>query len=231
MVKKIIIAIDGYSSTGKSTLAKMLSRHLSYRHINTGSMYRAVTLFSLRNKWLDDDFNNINSLQIINLIDSLQFNFKLDNNNYRLFVNGEDVEGLIKDPIISKYVSVISTYPLLRKKIISIQQDMGKLKGVVMEGRDIGSVVFPEAEVKLFITASVAVRAHRRYMELQSLGIDVKYADVVSNLKMRDSSDSNRKNSPLLKVQDAILIDNTSLSIDQQFDIAIGLINNKLNLL
>ena len=234
MMKKIIIAIDGYSSTGKSTLAKMLSKHFSYRHINTGAMYRAVTLFAIRNKWIDDTIgaDSVDSLQIINSIEFLKFDFRLDNyNHYRLYLNNEDVEDLIKSPLVSKYVSLISTYSALRKKIISIQQNMGQSKAIVMEGRDIGSVVFPDADVKLFITASAEVRAQRRYQELLDLGVKVRYEDVLENLKMRDFSDTNRKNSPLIQVKDALLIDNTSLTVDQQFDIVVGIINDKLNLL
>ena len=225
MIRKIIIAIDGHSSTGKSTLAKMLSKHLMYKHINTGSMYRALTLHALRNNWIDDGRElKINKHKITVSIDDLNLDFKFDEQNAcRMCINSEDVEDLLKDPLVSKYVSIISAYPLVRKKIVKIQQELGKLKGVVMEGRDIGSVVFPGAELKLFITASLEIRAKRRHQELLKLGIKTSFQDVSNNLKMRDSSDSNRKNSPLMCVKDAVLIDNTSLNIDAQFNTVVEL--------
>ena len=233
MIRKIIIAIDGHSSTGKSTLAKMLSKHLMYKHINTGSMYRALTLHALRNNWIDDSRElKINKHKIIASIDDLNLDFNFDKLNMcRMCINSEDVEDLLKDPLVSKYVSIISAYPLVRKKIVTIQQGLGKLKGIVMEGRDIGSIVFPGAEIKLFITASLEVRAERRYQELLKLGIKTRFKDVLDNLKMRDFSDSNRENSPLICVEDAILIDNTSLNIDAQFNKVVELLKNKINLL
>ena len=233
MIRKIIIAIDGHSSTGKSTLAKMLSKYLMYKHINTGSMYRALTLHALRNAWIDNSRKlKINKHKIIESIDDLNLDFKFDEQNAcRMCINSEDVDDLLKDPLVSQYVSVISAYPLVRKKIVKIQQELGKMKGVVMEGRDIGSVVFPEAELKLFITASLEIRAKRRHQELIKLGIQASLKDVLHNLKMRDSSDSNRKNSPLICVKDAVLIDNTLLNIDMQFNMVVDLLKNKINLL
>jgi len=232
LIKKIIIAIDGYSSTGKSTLAHMLSKHLDYKHINTGSMYRALTLYAIRHKWINtSDGTIIDKKMIVNAIDSIKFNFYSDENkNYQIYMNGENVEAEIKNPIVSKYVSKISTYSMVRKKIVKRQQEIGRLKGVVIEGRDIGSVVFPDAELKLFITASSEVRAKRRHKELLSLGIKSTFKDVLYNLKMRDFSDSNRENSPLLCVKDAVLIDNTSLDIDQQFNLVIDMLRKKLNI-
>jgi len=233
MTRKIIIAIDGHSSTGKSTLAKMLSKHLMYKHINTGSMYRALTLHALRNSWIDDSRElKINKHKIIESIDDLNLDFEFDeHNSCRMCINSEDVDDLLKDPLVSQYVSVISAYPLVRKKIVKIQQELGQMKGVVMEGRDIGSVVFPGAELKLFITASLKIRAKRRHQELIKLGIQASLKDVLHNLKMRDSSDSNRKNSPLICVKDAVLIDNTLLNIDMQFNMVVDLLKNKINLL
>ena len=227
MINKIIIAIDGHSSTGKSTLAKMLSSYLQYKHINTGSMYRAVTLYALRNKWINDssDQLSINREKIIKSIDNLILDFRFHNNNYSMYMNNENIDYQIKTPHVSQYVSKISSYPLVRKKIVKIQQEIGKKKGVVMEGRDIGSVVFPKAELKLFITASIEVRAERRYQELLTLGINSDFKDVLENLKMRDFADSNRKNSPLIKVDDAILIDNTLLDLNEQFQMVINLLN------
>lgn len=229
MIKQIIIAIDGHSSTGKSTLAKMLSEHLDYVHINTGAMYRAVTLNAIRNNWIDVSLKKIKSEKnIIDSVDSLSFSFRRDQTNrYKIYMNNQDVESDLKDPLVAEYVSVISTYPLLRQKIVKKQQLMGQSKGVVMEGRDIGSVVFPGAELKLFITASVNVRAERRFQELLNLGIAVEFQDVLANLKKRDFSDSNRKDSPLMKVSDAVLIDNTFLNINQQFEYVLQLLENK----
>ena len=232
MIKKIIIAIDGYSSTGKSTLAKMLSQSLGYKHINTGSMYRAVTLHAIRNHWIEDnkDFK-INQNLIVDSIDNLDLDFRFTTKNTcKMYMNNEDVDFELKNPLVSKYVSIISTYPLLRKKIVKIQQNLGQSKGVVMEGRDIGSVVFPNAEFKLFVTASPEVRAKRRYSELVKLGVKASISDVFQNLKMRDFSDSNRKNSPLIRVKDAILLDNTLLDIDEQFQYVMDLLKNKITL-
>ncbi len=226
MTKKIIIAIDGYSSTGKSTLALMLSSHLGYQHINTGSMYRAVTLHAIRNKWIDCSLNYIKHKDlIIKSVDDIEFKFCLDEGRNILTMNNEIIDYEIKQPLVSKYVSEVSSYPLLRKKIVKQQRLMGKLKGVVMEGRDIGSVVFPDAEFKLFITASCEIRAQRRYKELLNLGIKSNLADVLNNLKTRDFADTHRKDSPLVKVDDAILIDNTFLSLKQQFQRVIDLLS------
>ena len=146
-------------------------------------------------------------------------------------MQNEDVEDKLKLPLVSQYVSMISTYPLVRKKIVKLQQKIGLSKGVVMEGRDIGSVVFPDAELKLFITASLEIRAKRRHSELLELGVNSKFDDVFNNLKMRDFSDSNRENSPLVCVEDAVLIDNTSLDVDAQLNLVIDLLKNKINLL
>ena len=228
-MKKIIIAIDGVSSTGKSTLARMLSQYLQYKHINTGAMYRAVTLNALKNNWIDDSIGekSIQSDLIIDSVNTLNFDFLYNGNIYELFLNGENIDTQIKTPLISKYVSIVSSYSLLRKKIVSLQQELGLEKGIVMEGRDIGSVVFPEADLKLFITASVTVRAERRHQELLQMGINSKFNDVLENLQMRDFFDSNRKASPLKKTIDAVLIDNTSLNIEQQFDIVVELLKEK----
>tara|TARA_Y100000766_G_C18837235_1_gene571110 strand:+ start:359 stop:1063 length:705 start_codon:yes stop_codon:yes gene_type:complete len=233
MNKKIIIAIDGYSSTGKTTLAKTLSTHLNYQHINTGAMYRAVTLNALRKNWIIDSngAKEIKKDLIIQSLDYLQFEFIYNKNqSYQLHLNKENIDKEIKKPIVSKYVSFISTFPELRRKIVSIQQEMGKNGGVVMEGRDIGSVVFPSAELKLFITASVEIRAQRRYKELLDLGVKTELTEVVKNLEMRDFQDSNRKKSPLIQVEDAILIDNTSLSVLEQCDYILNLLKNKFNI-
>ena len=234
MIKKIIIAIDGYSSTGKTSLAKMLSKHLDYQHINTGAMYRAVTLHALRNNWINDSigFQGIKKKSILKSLDSIKFEFiRNENKFYQIYLNNENIDMLIQGPLVAKYVSFVSRLPELRKKIVAMQQDVGKNRGVVMEGRDIGSVVFPSAELKLFITASLEVRAKRRYNELLNMGVSVSYLEVLKNLETRDFQDSTRKNSPLVKVEDATLIDNTSLNTSEQFDYVLRLLKNKFKFL
>lgn len=233
MNQNIIIAIDGYSSTGKSTLAKMLSKYLNYKHINTGAMYRAVTLHAIRNNWIDvSSKKNHNKKMIIESINFLKFDFIPDANKvYQIYMNNEPVGSELKTPLVSEYVSTVSAYPIVREKIVCLQQAIGKSKGVVMEGRDIGSVVFPNAELKLFITASSEIRAKRRHCEFLKLGISSNFEDVLENLKMRDFLDSTRENSPLKQVKDAILIDNTEMSIDDQFNFAIDLIKKKIQFL
>ena len=233
LIKKIIIAIDGYSSTGKSTLAKMLSKHFHYKHINTGSMYRAVTLYALRNNWVKNINNKLvfNENRILNSIDTLDLSFRLDEQQaYKMYINDEDVDDEIKLEEVSSCVSQLSKSLLIRKKIVLMQQAMGVNKGIVMEGRDIGSVVFPNAELKLFITASEEIRAARRHQELLRLGVQVSFQNIYNNLKMRDFSDSTRKNSPLIQVKDAILIDNTDLDLSAQFDLVLDIIKSKKNL-
>ena len=234
MNKKIIIAIDGYSSTGKSTLAKMLSKYLNYKHINTGSMYRAVTLYALRNNMIvqvNGKFK-LKEDDLLKSIDSLMLDFIANaSHTYSMYMNHENIENQIRKHEVSHYVSHVSKYPLIRQKIVSMQKGMGLHKGVVMEGRDIASVVFPEAELKLFITASLEVRAQRRYAELLKMGFSASLEDVCKNLKMRDLADSTRENSPLMKVKDAILIDNTSLDLEEQFQITIDLLKKKTNIL
>ena len=231
MIKKIIIAIDGHSSTGKSTLAKMLANYLKYKHINTGAMYRAVTLHAMRNGWiqnLEKDIFTVNYKEVICSIDELSLDFRYnEDGNSILFLNGEDIDTKIKSPLVTKYVSKVSMDSKLRLKIVSLQRDIGTLSGVVMEGRDIGSVVFPNADVKLFITASLEVRSKRRYKEMLEMGLKVRYDDVLQSLYSRDQSDTNRKNSPLIRVEDALLIDNTNLDIDEQFDLVLDVLKDK----
>mgnify|MGYP001348085618 CR=1 FL=1 len=221
-MKKIIIAIDGDSSSGKSTLAKALAKELSYKHINTGSMYRAVTLEALKNGLLVN--NEMKSKEIIKMSGNLNFEFKLINNNSHLFLNGLNIEEEIRSIKVSDFVSQVSTISNVRKKIVEIQRKIGFKKGIVMEGRDIGSVVFPSAELKLFITAHLSIRAERRFNELKINNLNITKKSVLENLKKRDYIDRNRKHSPLIKVRDAILIDNSELSVFDQ----ISLINNYL---
>ena len=225
-MKKIIIAIDGESSSGKSTLAKALAKKLSYKHINTGSMYRAVTFVALKEGLVCE--SKMDSERIIKLTQKLNFDFRLLNNNSHLFLNGVNIEKEIKLPSTSNFVSQISTISEVRKKIVEIQRGMGLMKGVVMEGRDIGSVVFPSAEAKFFITADINIRARRRFEELRINNKYITSKSVLENLKKRDFMDKNRKNSPLIKVKDAILIDNSNLNIDDQILLIINYLKKKL---
>ena len=225
-MKKIIIAIDGESSSGKSTLAKALAKKLSYKHINTGSMYRAVTFLALKKGLVCE--SKMDSERIIKLTQKLNFDFRLVNNNSHLFLNGVNIEREIKLPSTSNFVSQISTISEIRKKIVAIQRGMGLMKGVVMEGRDIGSIVFPSAEAKFFITADINIRAQRRFNELRINNKYITSKSVLENLKKRDFMDKNRKNSPLIKVKDAILIDNSNLNIDDQILLIINYLKKKL---
>ena len=225
-MKKIIIAIDGESSSGKSTLAKALAKKLSYKHINTGSMYRAVTFLALKKGLVCE--SKMDSERIIKLTQKLNFDFRLVNNNSHLFLNGVNIEREIKLPSTSNFVSQISTISEIRKKIVAIQRGMGLMKGVVMEGRDIGSVVFPSAEAKFFITADINIRAQRRFNELRINNKYITSKSVLENLKKRDFMDKNRKSSPLIKVKDAILIDNSNLNIDDQIFLIINYLKKKL---
>ena len=197
-------------------------------------MYRAVTLYALRHKMIgksNGEFE-LKEDEVLKAIDNLILDFMPNSSHiYSMYMNNENVENEIRKHEVSHYVSYISKYPLIRQKIVSMQKAMGLHKGVVMEGRDIASVVFPEAELKLFITASLEVRAQRRYAELLKMGFSASLEDVCKNLKMRDLADSTRENSPLMKVKDAILIDNTSLDLEEQFQITIDLLKKKTNIL
>tara|TARA_Y100000589_G_scaffold91630_1_gene86233 strand:- start:131 stop:808 length:678 start_codon:yes stop_codon:yes gene_type:complete len=213
-LKKIIIAIDGESSSGKSSLAKALAKELSYKHINTGAMYRALTFFAIKNNFFLGD--KIFSQNIIKLIDELNFEFRLIDNLSYLFVNGKNMSEQIRTNRVSDLVSYVSTIYEVRKKIVDIQRKLGLKKAIVMEGRDIGSVVFPSAELKLFITASFPVRVERRYKELKSINSKITKQYVTENIKKRDLIDKNRKHSPLIRVKDSILIDNSNMTIFEQ---------------
>lgn len=218
MKKKITIAIDGYSSTGKSTIAKELAKRLAYLYVDTGAMYRAVTLFAMENGFFNNHFFKedefISSLNQIHL----SFVFNADLGFSEMYMNGDNVEHKIRSLEVSKLVSKIATISAVRKKLVSQQQEMGKNKGVVMDGRDIGTVVFPDAELKLFMTASPEKRAFRRYKELIDRGDKVSYEEILQNVQHRDFIDSNRKDSPLVKAPDAIEFDNSNMGLEDQFE-------------
>jgi len=226
--KKITIAIDGFSSTGKSTLAKQLANHVGYAYVDTGAMYRAVTLYAMENGFIAEDFFNkeglLNSLEDI----TLQFLYNPDLGFAEMFLNEENVEGKIRKIEVSNLVSRVAEVSAVRSMLVKQQQHMGENKGVVMDGRDIGTVVFPNAELKLFMTASPEVRARRRFDELTAKGDNVSYAEVLKNVQDRDHIDTHRKDSPLVKADDAIEIDNSYLTINEQFDKVLALVQNAL---
>lgn len=225
MDKKITIAIDGFSSTGKSTLAKQLAKHLGYIYVDTGAMYRAVTLYAMQHDFISDtQFDKKALIDKLPKI-SLQFLFNPDLGYAEIFLNEKNVEAEIRTLEVSNFVSRIAEISEVRAKLVEQQQNMGKNKGIVMDGRDIGTVVFTDAELKLFMTASPETRAQRRYEELIQKGQDVTYDEVLKNVQERDYIDTHREDSPLVKADDAIEIDNSHLSIQEQFDKVLGLVN------
>lgn len=216
-VKKIIIAIDGYSSTGKSTLAKKLAKKLGYIYVDTGAMYRSVTLYAMQNNLIGKDYLKLN--EFISNLDNLDVSFKYNPSLgfSEVYLNGINVEGEIRNIDISNNVSKIAALSDVRKKMVEQQKRMGSNKGIVMDGRDIGTVVFPEAELKFFMTASAEKRAQRRYMEMINKGEQVSYKSVLDNVNSRDFLDTTRKDSPLVKADDAVEIDNSDLSVEETF--------------
>ena len=227
-MKKIIIEIDGYSSCGKSTLAKQLARKLNYVYIDTGAMYRAVALFALQNGFIDVDFFDekalIQHLDKINV--SFSFNSKL--NTSETFLNGKNIEREIRGITISNLVSKIAKIKEVRAKMVELQREMGKKKGLVMDGRDIGSVVFPNAELKIFMTAAFEIRAKRRFDELKAKGDNTSYEAVLKNIVSRDDDDTSRTENPLIKAHDAVVLDNSNINQEEQFLIVMNLVNEKL---
>ena len=218
MNNKITIAIDGFSSTGKSTIAKLIAKKYNFIYVDTGAMYRAVALFAMQNNLIANDFmdqtNLIKKLKEITL--SFQFNRKLG--FAEMFLNKVNVEKEIRTLEVSQFVSKIATISEVRKKLVSEQQEMGKQGGIVMDGRDIGTVVFPNAHLKLFMTASADKRATRRYKELIAIGDNVSFKDILFNVQERDRIDSTREDSPLVRADDAIEFDNSDMGITEQFD-------------
>ena len=226
MIKKqITIAIDGYSACGKSTLAKDLAKKLSFVFIDSGAMYRGVALYCLQNNLFDDD-TNPKQVDIIHALKNITLSFQLINDNNCLLLNGKNVEELIRGGEVAAVVSKVARIKEVRMKLVMEQQKMGANGGIVMEGRDIGSVVFPKAELKLFITASQEIRNQRRYLELKSKGIEAKIETISSNLAERDLMDSSRKESPLIQVADAIVLDNSKLTREEQLDFVLDLVRN-----
>lgn len=229
MGKGIIIAIDGFSSTGKSTIAKLLAKKYNYIYVDTGAMYRAVTLFAKQKNFVGKEFLNEEKL-ILNLKDiSLSFRFNKDLGFAEMYLNNVNVEKEIRTLEISQLVSKVSTISEVRSKLVFEQQIMGENSGIVMDGRDIGTVVFPNAELKIFMTASADKRATRRYKELIDRGDKVNYKDILFNVEERDRIDSTREDSPLMKADDAIGFDNSDMGIKEQFDRICTLVDQRIS--
>lgn len=230
MNKKITIAIDGFSSTGKSTLAKQLANHLGYVYVDTGAMYRAVTLHAMRNNFITAD--NLDKQGLIASLPNveLQFKFNPQLGFAEMYLNGENVEQEIRSMEVSGNVSRIAEVSEVRAMLVQQQQQMGLDKGIVMDGRDIGTVVFPNAELKIFMTASPETRAQRRYDELTAKGQEVSFEAVLNNVQERDRIDSTREDSPLIQAVDAVAIDNSHLTREEQFTIVMHLVNEATQL-
>ena len=227
-MNKITIAIDGFSSTGKSTVAKQLAKHLGYIYVDSGAMYRAVTWFAMQEGFINQDrFYKTALIHRLNDVE-VSFKFNPDLGFSEVYLNGTNVEKEIRTLEVSSFVSQVAKVSEVRKQLVKQQHELGKNKGIVMDGRDIGTVVFPNAELKLFMTASADTRANRRYEELISKGENVTFEEVLHNVQERDYIDSNRKDSPLFKAEDAIEIDNSHMTLEQQFNKILQLVETKL---
>lgn len=210
-MSRITIAVDGYSSCGKSTMAKYMAKTLDYTYVDTGAMYRSVTLYAIRNNFINASFINEDKLRAE--ISTIELSF---DSKGSVLLNGEDVSDEIRSLEVSNYVSHISALPFVRSRMVELQRKMGKNGGVVMDGRDIGTVVFPNAELKIFVTADADVRAKRRFDEMKYKSKSASYEDILKNIKQRDYIDEHRKESPLRKAEDAIVLDNSNMSIEEQ---------------
>lgn len=221
--KKITIAVDGHSSTGKSTLSKQLAEALGYIYVDSGAMYRAITFYAIENNFIGVDFFNVE--QLIEELPTLSLEFKKEQEwvKAHIFLNGRDIEREIRSLEVSNFVSRVAEIPEVRSKLVQQQKKMGQQKGVVMDGRDIGTVVFPDAELKIFMTAIPEVRAQRRYAELLSMDEKVEFVDVLKNIEERDYIDSTRKDSPLVQAEDAVVVDNSNLDIHTQFQLILNM--------
>ena len=218
MDKKLIIAVDGYSSCGKSTFAKEIAKEMHYLFIDSGAMYRAVTLYCLRKGLIGNGF--IKKEEIISSLPDIDIKFRYnpDHKVYNTFLNSENVEEEIRQIEVSSYVSPVSTIREVRTRMVELQREIGIFKGIVMDGRDIGTVVFPDADIKIFMTASVEVRAKRRYKELEEKGQDVDFDEIMKNIASRDRIDSSREVSPLKQAEDAFLLDNSDMTVKEQME-------------
>jgi len=225
---KIIVAIDGHSSCGKSTIAKALAAKLGYIFIDSGAMYRAVTLFALRNKLISD--SKVNREELIKSLPDIRIEFRHNPVTQKsdTYLNGENVEDEIRQLTVSQYVSPVATIAEVRAAMVRLQKELGKNKGIVMDGRDIGTVVFPDAELKLFVTASAEIRARRRFDELTAKGETVSFAEILKNVEERDLIDSTRNASPLRKADDALVLDNSHMSREEQMEWVIEKVEKSL---
>lgn len=223
---KITIAIDGYSSCGKSTIAKALASELGYKYVDTGAMYRAVTLYCIRKGWIKK--GKVNTEKLLANLNKIHvfFRYNPEIKSSETYLNNENIEKEIRKMEVSEYVSQVSAIKEVRRKLVALQQEMGKDKGVIMDGRDIGTVVFPDADLKIFMLADPEVRAYRRYDEFTSKGIKVTLDEVKQNLSQRDYDDTHRKDNPLKQADDAIVLDNTDLNKQQQLDFVLKLIKD-----
>src|SRR5574344_657577 len=226
---KIIIAIDGHSSCGKSTISKYLAKRLGYTYVDSGAMYRAVTLFALRNKLISNGV--VNSSELIKRLPEIHISFKFNPKEQKsdTFLNGENIENEIRELEVSNNVSPVATIKEVRAALVEIQKGLGKERGIVMDGRDIGTVVYPNAELKLFVTASATIRAQRRYDELTAKGSAVSYEEILKNVEERDYIDQNRAESPLKKAEDAIVLDNSNMTREEQLNWVLDKVKNLLH--
>ena len=229
MKKKLIIAIDGYSSCGKSTFAKTIAKELNYLYIDSGAMYRTVTLYCMRHGLVDDDKLDLQS--IVNELNdiNIEFVYNPDIAGYETFLNSENVEIEIRGIEVSRHVSRISQISEVRTRMVELQRQIGMFKGIVMDGRDIGTVVFPDAELKIFMTASVEIRAKRRYDELKNKGVEIDFEEIRRNIVARDITDENRDISPLRRADDAVVLDNTRMTVAEQMTWVRNIIEKKIN--
>lgn len=222
--KNIIIAIDGHASCGKSTLAKRIAQKLKYKYIDTGAMYRAVTLYALENNFIKN--KKVDKQALIADLDKINIDFVYDEKSGEnfTFLNGKNVENEIRTMRVSEFASPVATIAEVRRKLVFLQQNMGINKSIAMDGRDIGTVVFPDADLKIFLTATAKVRAQRRFKELKDKGIDVNFDEIFDNVVTRDSIDSTRKESPLKKAPDSIVIDNSNLNANETLSVVLAII-------
>lgn len=224
----IIIAIDGFSSSGKSTMARSLASRIGYRYIDSGAMYRAVTLYALRNGLISKD-NIVDKDKLIKRLADIHIDFKPTETGQHTLLNGEDVEKEIRTMEVSSSVSPVAAIPEIRHHLVALQQEFGRQKGIVMDGRDIGTTVFPNAEMKIFVTASPETRAMRRFLELKQKGENPDYDEVLKNVVTRDHIDQTRAESPLRKADDAFVLDNSEMTLDEQLNILLDIFKDKTN--
>jgi cytidylate kinase len=229
MDKRLIIAIDGYSSCGKSTFAKSIAKELNYIYIDSGAMYRAVTLFCIRRSFISEGY--INTPAILSELENIHIDFVYNSDliEYETFLNSGNVEKEIRNMEVTSHVSRISQIPEVRTRMVELQRQIGASRGIVMDGRDIGTVVFPDADIKIFMTASVDIRAKRRYDELKGKGMSVDFEEIKNNIIARDIADENRDISPLRRADDAIILDNSRMTVAEQMSWIKQIIENKIN--